>query len=45
MMLSGGFSLALEEKVSLGNSVGFGVDLLAVEMDGDLFTALLGDLR
>ena len=41
----GGFPLALEEEVRLGDRVGLGVDLLAVEMGGDLLAALLGDLR
>ena len=41
----GGFPLTLEEKVRLSNGVGLGVDLLAVEMGGDLFATLPGDLR
>ena len=41
----GGFPLALEEEVCLGDGVGLGVDLLAVEMGGNLLAALLGELR
>ena len=41
----GGGPFALEEEIRLGDGVGLGVDLLAVEMGGDLLAVLAGDLR
>ncbi len=41
----GGLALALEEQVGLADGVGLGVDLLAVEVGGDLFAVLGGELR
>ena len=35
---------ALEQQVGFGDGVRLGVDLLAIEVDGDLLAALLGDL-
>ena len=40
----GGLALALEEEVGLADGVGLGVDLLAVEVGGDLLAALGGEL-
>ena len=40
----GGLSLALEKEIGLADRVSFGVDLLAVEVGGDLLGALLGEL-
>ena len=37
-------ALALEQQVGLADGVGLGVDLLAVEVGGDLLAVLLGEL-
>ena len=42
-MLSGGLALALEQQVGLADGVGLGVDLLAVEVRGDLLAVLGGE--
>ena len=39
-----GLALALEQQVGLADGVGLGVDLLAVEVGGDLLAVLLGEL-
>ena len=38
-------ALALEQQVGLADGVGLGVDLLAVEVGGDLLAVLRGELR
>ena len=40
----GGDALVLEQQVGLADGVGLGVDLLAVEVGGDLFSVLRGEL-
>ena len=40
----GGLALTLEQEVGLADGVGLGVDLLAVEVGGDLLAALGGEL-
>ena len=40
----GGFAFSLEQQVSLADGVGFGVDLLAVEVGGDVLAVLGGEL-
>ena len=40
----GGFAFALEQQVRLADGVGFGVDLLAVEVGGDVLVVLGGEL-
>ena len=40
----GRFTLALEQQVGLADGVGFGVDLLAVEVRGDLLAVFVGKL-
>ena len=37
-------ALALEQEVGLADGVGLGVDLLAVEVGGDLLAVFLGEL-
>ncbi len=38
----GGLAFAFEQQVGLADGVGFGVDLLAEQVDGDLLAVLLG---
>ncbi len=40
----GGCALALEQEVGLADGIGLGVDLLAIEMGGDVFAVLGGEL-
>jgi hypothetical protein len=40
----GGLALALEQEVGSGDGVGLGVDLLSVEVGGDLPAVLPGEL-
>ena len=40
----GRLAFALEQEIGLGDGVGFGVDLLAVEVGGDLFAARRGEV-
>ena len=41
----GRVALALEQQVGLADGIGLGVDLLAVEVGGDLLAVLLGELQ